>query len=230
MSYEYEDKLGEPSPTLAVRLSPRQARGERLVGTCLIAVFLIAVVAVVAYAYYQLPDSENDSRLVAIAWLAPLGIVALLAILLLWSAIRQGLALTVPMTIVEVDKQPISPGDSLVICVKQPGPLHLKSLRLNLIGSQQNVQRDDRPGEIEQRRAPSKSVLQANILDAGRAWIRGSGYRQWTCSFEVPGDVTPSGRVDSVTTSWTLELWGVGNFGLIGFFYQFPIKVSLRDS
>lgn len=65
MSHECEDRFGEPTPTLAFILSPRQARGERLVATCLLAACLMAVVAVVAYAFFQQPVSEYDSRLVS---------------------------------------------------------------------------------------------------------------------------------------------------------------------
>lgn len=226
MEIQPEDIEGDPTqPTLSVPLEPSQPRGNRIVGTCLLTVFMGGATAALVYAYYRTPIPDFDARLVAAAWIVPIGIFGLLAVLLFWSALRQILAVSVPMTLVEIDRHPVMPGDSVVVCVKQPGAARLKSIRVNVLGTQRTEQWDTTPGRTRLLRSTTNSFFQKNILDADGGWIRSGTYRQWLCPLEIPGDANPSGKSETVITSWTIELWGVGDLGLVGFFYQFPLKV-----
>ncbi len=207
MTSRVEDIVGDPSrPTFAVRLEC--GREHRLATTWVMAILMTVISSVVLYFCGNRPDSQYNDRLVLAAMLAPLAIFSLLALFLWWSAIRQTLARSVPACILEVDTQPVVQGTPVTLCLKQPGPAHLKSLRVNLLGTQQLRRQDRRIGKTGQLTAPEKSSFNQNVLDAPGGWIRDGCYRQWTCVFELPNSKAVSGKQDSITTTCWFEVWG----------------------
>ena len=215
-------------PTLPVQLEMPMTTGSRTIKTWLLGVFMSAITGAIVWGTVSEWDGSVWSAIGAATVVAIFG---LLAGLLLWSALRQSLALTVPVTIVEVSKQPVAPGDLVTLCVKQPGPVNLRSLRANLVGTQRTERRIEYTGETARHdRGPVKMTFHENILDAGAGRIDHGLSRQWTTKFPIPGEASESGKESSVISVWTIEVWGKTCFGLIGFYYPYPIKVRLPSS
>jgi hypothetical protein len=79
-------------------------------------------------------------------------------------AFKMFLALRLPETIVEVDSMPVRAGKPFRVTVRQPGPIRLQSLRLNLVGEQltrRDVWRNSRRRTDTDRRL----IHQDNVLD-----------------------------------------------------------------
>jgi hypothetical protein len=127
---EFTTSWDDPNElTLAVRLLSPMTRSGRLVGTYVLgAVFSALTYVTVVF--------ENPEGIPRFMWIGVIGVFGLLAALLVWSALMQTLSLTVPETILEVAKEVVEPGETIRVCVKQPGPVHLVSLRANLVGLQ----------------------------------------------------------------------------------------------
>ena len=145
-------------PTLDVRLSSPMTRRGRLVGTYLLGVLFSAI----TYVLVVIGSPEDIPRF---AWIGAIGVFGLLAALLVWSALMQTLSLTIPEMILEVEKEIVEPGETIRVCVKQPGPVYLTSLRANLIG-QQRMEHEHRDiGKHHTVRSPNRMLLHENFLD-----------------------------------------------------------------
>ncbi len=227
MSFHVTDiAIESVKPELPVKLETAITSGGRLVATWLLGIFMSSVTAALILFVVR---EWNEQRWTAIGLAAAAAVFGLLALLLLWSALQQSLSSTISVTSVEVSKQPVAPGDTVTLCVHQPGPVHLNSLRANLVGIQRIEQKTAGPdGKLRHERLPDKMTLHENILDAGGGRVRRGMCRQWMTTFVVPGNADDSGKEDSIVSNWTIEVWGKACFGLVGFLYQFPIKV--RDT
>jgi hypothetical protein len=213
-------------PELPVKLETAITRGGRLVGTWLLGIFMSAGTATLILFVVR---EWNEQRWTAIGLAAAAAVLGLLALLLLWSALQQSLSSTIAVTSVEVSKQPVAPGDTVTLCVHQPGPVYLNSLRANLVGIRRIERQTVAPdGTVRHERSPDKMTIHENILDAGGGRVPRGMCRQWMTTFVVPGNADDSGKEDSIVSEWTIEVWGKACFGLVGFLYQFPIKV--RDT
>ena len=147
-------------------------------------------------------------------------VVGLLLVIL---AIKMFLATRLPETIVEVDRMPIRTGKSFQVTVRQPGPIRLKSLRLNLMAEQLTRRQVWRNG---QRRTETDRLLihQVNILDLrhitilpGEEVVRQG---EATVPIEIPlADVEGEKQV-----VWRLEVWGRVR-GWVDFGYPFVLEV-----
>ena len=208
--------------TLDVNLEPRMARGNRIASTWLLGLLLAAITGVLAWVL----TLENGWE-IRLGMAVAAVIIGLLAALLLWSGLQQTLALSIPHTIVEIERQPVTAGETIRLCVKQPGPVRLRSLRANLVGLQRTEQKRAFADGARQTRSPDSMLCHQNLLDAGGGRIPAGQCRQWITTFEVPGEAPASGKEKAVVTNWTIEVWGKACFGMIGFHYQFPIKLRV---
>lgn len=205
-------------PTLAVRLSSPMTRGGRWVGTFILA----ALFGGLTYVFYAFPPPEEIAKII---WVAATGVFGLLAVLLIWSALMQTFALIVPETIFEVEKQIVQPGETIQFCVKQLGPVHLNSLRANLIGLQRTERKHRDPRKPGTDRAPDSMHYHENILDSDGAWLYPGQTQQWISQLTIPEDAIESGKAGSRVTKWSIEVWGRAFF-FVGFMRSFTIQVG----
>jgi hypothetical protein len=149
----------------------------------------------------------------------------LFGILVLWSFIRQVAAIGLAETIVEVSTEPLQPGEMFRICVIQPGPAKLKSLRANLVCLEErrhtvrNSQTKRTEARVEEKQISTENLVEATHLHvaAGDVWheIR---------EFTLPADTPVAGTKEGVSISWKVEVWGAG-YGLASFMHPFPVDV-----
>ncbi|OAI56598.1 hypothetical protein AYO49_03945 [Verrucomicrobiaceae bacterium SCGC AG-212-N21] len=147
-------------------------------------------------------------------------------LLLLWSFIRQLAASGMKETIVEMAREPLQPGEKEDICVIQPGPAKLKSLRANLVCMEErtrkvwNSEKKMHVDQREERLVSSENVLEATHLNvaAGDEWHE-------MREFRLPADAKVSETdAEGVRTFWKIEVWGTG-YALASFMHPFPVDV-----
>ena len=114
-------------------------------------------------------------------------------------------------------------------CVKQPGPIFLKSIRANLIC----IQRRERKLHTQKvgrshSRDPERILSQHNILDTDGGWLFPGQTRQWIALLTIPQDAQDSGKADSQVTQWRIEVWGRTHM-FVGFMRQYTLKVRQAD-
>lgn len=213
----------EDQPTLPVRLESPQTSGGRLAGTW----FFGLLLACITYGCVVLGQNHPEMFYAVIAAAVVIG---LLAALLVWSAIQQTLAfLLIPATTVEVEFESVAPGTTMRFCVKQPGPIFLKSIRANLIC----IQRRERKLHTQKvgrshSRDPKRILSQHNILDTDGGWLFPGQTRQWIALLNIPQDAQDSGKADSQVTQWRIEVWGRTHM-FVGFMRQYTLKVRQAD-
>jgi hypothetical protein len=146
-------------------------------------------------------------------------------LLVLWSLIRQLAAAGLRETIVEVSTQPLQPGHSARICVIQPGPARLKSLRANLVCLEQRTQAvyNSQTKRHESRRT-EKIRSTENLLEASHLRIAAGDTWHEVRDFSLPADAPIAGTEGDVRTLWKIEVWGAG-YLLASFMHPFPVDV-----
>jgi hypothetical protein len=148
-------------------------------------------------------------------------VVGLLLVIL---AIKMFLATRLPETIVEVDRMPIRAGKSFQVTVRQPGPIRLKSLRLNLMAEQLTRRQVWRNG---QRRTETDRLLihQVNILDLRDITILPGEEVVRQGEATVPKELQLADVEGEKQVVWRLEVWGRVR-GWVDFGHPFVIEVS----
>ena len=206
-----------------VRLDESTSSRSRLVGTWIFGLLLGGV----AYGCIVLGQHNPEMYYSCIAAAVVIG---LLAALLLWSAIQQTLSiLLIPATVVEVERETIGPGDSMRFCVKQPGPIFLKSLRANLVCSQRRERKTySATRGRHHARDPERLVHHENLIDTDGGWLFPGQTRQWIASLMIPEHSPESGKDNSIVTVWRIEVWGRTHV-FLGFMRQFTLGVRRND-
>src|SRR5688572_2709543 len=95
-----------------------------------------AFLAVLGGVILMLAMRGDASRAGQTEWLVYVvgGGFSLVGLVVVILGIKMFLATRLPETIVEVDRLPARAGDAFQVTVRQPGPIRLRSLRLNLVG------------------------------------------------------------------------------------------------
>jgi hypothetical protein len=207
------------SSYLPVRLTRETPFKSQLGCTAGIAAVLLAMATL---AWFAAKSEGKGSHWVGYVVCVGFGFFGLL---LLFSFVRQLAAAGLKETIVEVSREPLQPGETAKICLIQPGPAKLKSLRANLVclearsKSVWNAEKKIHEHHREERLVSSENVLEATHLNvaAGDTWheIR---------EFSLPADAKAVGTVDGVTTTWKIEVWGTG-YILASFMHPFLVDV-----
>jgi hypothetical protein len=207
------------SSYLPVRLTRETPFKSQLGCTFAIAVVTLAVGALAWFA----AGTEGKGT----AWVGYVvgGAFGLVGLIVLWTFVRQFAAIGLKETIVEISREPLQPGETASICLIQPGPAKLKSLRANLVCMESrsksvwNSEKKVHEQHREERLASSEKVLEATHLNvaAGDAWHE-------IATFSLPADAKAVGTVDGVTTTWKIEVWGTGYF-LASFMHPFRVDV-----
>ncbi|HVE73044.1 MAG TPA: hypothetical protein VNI54_16880 [Thermoanaerobaculia bacterium] len=118
-----------------------------------------------------------------------------IAALLLLAGFHQTMALRTPETVVEIDREAITPGQPVTLRVMQPGNASFESLRVNLVGEEQ----------IRQRKTWNRSVFETlHFFDSGRF----DGALDRTIVVDVPRHLEPTSSELRRRVRWTLEVWG----------------------
>ena len=148
---------------------------------------------------------------------------SLVGLVMVILGIKMFLATRLPETIVEVDRMPVRAGDPFQVTVRQPGPIRLKSFRLNLVGEQLTKREVWRHG---QRRTDTdrRLIHQNNVLDLRDITILPGEEVVRQGETRVPADVSLADIEGEKHVVWRLEVWGrVG--GWVDFGHPFVIEV-----
>jgi hypothetical protein len=139
-------------------------------------------------------------------------------------AIKMFLATRLPETIVEVDRMPVRAGKPFQVTVRQPGPIRLKSLRLNLMGEQLTSRQVWRNG---QRRTETDRLLihQVNVLDLKDLTILPGEEIARQGEATVPKEIQLADVEGEKRVVWRLEVWGRVR-GWVDYGHPFVIEVS----
>ena len=137
--------------------------------------------------------------------------------------IKMSLASRVPETIVEVDRLARA-GEPFRVTVRQPGPVRLQSLRLNLVGEQlttREVWRDGKRRTDTDRRI----IHQANVLEVRDITILSGEEAARQGDATVPANVRLADIEGGKQVVWRLEVWGRVR-GWVDFGHPFVIDVN----
>lgn len=201
----------------AVRLarespSARQAGGATTIGVVLTLVggVMLYLVRTVAGANEWLPTVVGSA-------------FSLVGVLMLIFGIKLFLMTRLPETIVEVDRLPVRGGQPFRVTVRQPGPIRLRSLRLNLVGEQitkREVWRKGRRRTDTDRRL----IHQDNVLDVTDITVGNGEVITREGEATVPAQVDMADVDGRKTVVWRLEVWGRVR-GWVNFGHPFVIDV-----
>jgi hypothetical protein len=146
-------------------------------------------------------------------------------VLLAFSFIRQLGAIGLKETIVELSDEPLQPGKPARICVIQPGPAKLKSLRVNILSFEQRrfTVRDSESGRDEGRIA-EKLLDTTNLVDARHINVSHGDAWHEIHEFTLPADAREAGTRGNITTTWRIEVWCTGYF-LASLMHPFLVDV-----
>ncbi|HVT04393.1 MAG TPA: hypothetical protein VHL58_13575 [Thermoanaerobaculia bacterium] len=189
------DDALRPGVHLRYALSVPGERGYRIGCTLAIGILLAAV----AIPILILTTREADGRLVGYAAGGGFGAVALL---LLYSAIYQTLALATPKTIVETDSVVLTRGAEARFYFLQPGPAVFESLRANLVGEESWW-----TGHGDRRSRNVRQLGTFNFLDTGPFEVQAAEPYEHMITFSVPDDL-PHASGDDHQVTWCIEVWG----------------------
>jgi hypothetical protein len=138
--------------------------------------------------------------------------------------IKMFLATRVPETIVEVDRMPVRAGELFRVTVRQPGPVRLESLRVNLVGEQLTSREVWREGK-RRTDIDRRVIHQDNILDVGNITILSGEEIAREGNATVPVVVTLAEIEGVKGVVWRLEVWGRVR-GWADFGHPFVVQVS----
>ena len=107
--------------------------------------------------------------------------------------------------------------------IRQPGPVALRSLRANLVGSEHKSRMVRVEDETKWVRSPDTLLMHKNFFDVRDVRIMAGEESRWLAELPIPEGLA-SGKDGSVTTSCKIEVWGRVRF-YPGFMHSFPIRV-----
>ena len=155
---------------------------------------------------------------------------ALVGLVMVVLGLKMFLMARVPETIVEVDRMPAHAGESFHVTVRQPGPIRLKSLRVNLVCEQTTTRQVWRRGKRETDR-DRRLIHQTNVLDRGEAAAGPGEHVVGQATVTIPADVQLADIEGRKEVTWRLEVWGRVR-GWTGFGHPYvilPKVVAERD-
>ena len=160
------------------------------------------------------------------AWLFDVvgGGFLLVGLVMLILGIKMALLSRLPETIVEVDRRSVRAGQPFHITVRQPGPIRLKSLRVNLVAEQltrRDVWRNGKRRTHKDRRL----IHQNNVLDVRNITILPGEEVARHAEATVPAELTLADIEGEKRIVWRLEVWGRVR-GWVDFGHPFVIEVS----
>jgi len=140
--------------------------------------------------------------------------------------IKMVLMTRIPETVAEVDNMPVHLGESFQLTIRQPGPIRLKSLRVNLVCEQTTTREVQRAGETKTD-TDRRIIHQTNVLDLKET---GAGHGEQViahATVNVPAGVRLADIEGRKEITWRLEVWGRVR-GWVGFGHPYVIQVLNR--
>lgn len=133
---------------------------------------------------------------------------ALVGLFLVYSGIHQRLAMRSKETIFEIDDLPLERGRTRAGLVIQEGPVHLQSLRVNLVCLETTTKIVRRKGRDETDRT-LQQIWDTNVLDLGAMEIHEGERLQWEVELAVPANAKVTGKHGEwKSVEWRVEVWG----------------------
>jgi hypothetical protein len=159
------------------------------------------------------------------AWLVQVvgGGFLLVGLLMLIFGIKMFLSTRLPQTIVEMESGPVRAGKPFQVIVRQPGPIRLESLRLNLVGEQITKHEVWRNGR-RRRNTDRRLIHQNNVLDLRDISVARGEELFRSGEATVPAKVGLADIEGQATVVWRLEVWGRVR-GWVNFGHPFVIEV-----
>ena len=150
----------------------------------------------------------------------------LVGLLLVFLGIKMLLMMRLPETILEVDRMPVHVGEPFRLTVRQPGPIRLASLRVNLMCEQTTTREVRRAGRTRRDR-DRRLIHQVNVLDLRDVAAGRGQHVVGHATVTVPADVRPADIEGHKAVVWRLEVWGRVR-GWADFGHPFVIQVLDR--
>lgn len=147
-------------------------------------------------------------------------------LLLVYSGIHRFLAMATPETIVSMAEPTLRRGARVEFLIRQPGPVELESLRVNLVGEERWAKYVHRGGRRETS-WQTKHLGTFNFLDHGAMDVASEGL-EVVSALEVPRDIERSHGErgdDRRSVSWKIEVWGNVR-RRADFMHAFPVTVE----
>jgi hypothetical protein len=184
-----------------------------------IGVFLTIVGSIITFAMRSNADQASKNEWVVYAVGGGFAVVGLVMISL---GIKMALMIRLPETIVEVNKNPVRKGESFQMTIRQPGPMHLKSLRVNFVAEQ--ITTFKRKGQ-KHSNTDRRLIHEHNVLDMRDVTIAAGEEMTRHADITVPADVNVVDIEGKRTVVWRLEVWGRVR-GWVDFGHPFVIDVA----
>lgn len=163
---------------------------------------VIGIVVVTLMRGQEARAGENEWVVYAVG--GGFGLVGLLLVVL---GIKMLLMTRIAETIVEVDRMPVHAGESFQVTVRQPGPVRMKSLRVNLVCMQTTTREVRRAGKTTTDR-DQRLIQQTNVLDL-RDKTAGHGEQVvGHATVNVPADIRLADIAGHKEIVWRVEVWG----------------------
>jgi hypothetical protein len=200
-----------------IRLKREMSVAGQAGGATAIGLFLAAVGIVIVMFLQRDESSAGQNNWVLYAVGIGFSLVGLLVAIL---GIKMFLMMRTPETILEVDRMPVHAGQPFQLTVRQPGPVRLKSLRVNLVCEQTTFQ----PGK-KRRNRDRRIIHQANVVNLGEATMGHGEQVLGQAIVTVPADVRYADIVGRREIVWRLEVWGrVRGWADFGHWYAIQVQ------
>lgn len=208
-----------PPAYLPVRLKRETPFTSQLGCTALLAVVLLG------FGYFcWLAGSNPEEKNNWVAKVVGSGF-GFFGVLLVFSFIRQVGAIGLKETIIELSEEPLQPGKPAKICVIQPGPAKLKSLRVNILSfEQRHFTVPDSESSRHQNRTEEKLLATTNLVDAKHINVSHGDTWHEMHEFTLPADAQVAGTRGNITTLWRIEVWCTG-YLLASLMHPFRVDV-----
>jgi hypothetical protein len=211
----------EPSMGESIRLH----RETSIAGQAGCATLLGSILALmgIAAAIVMWNDSQGTGKNGWVLYVVGFGF-GFVGLLVAGLGIKMFLMTRIPETIVEVETVPVHAGQSFQLTVRQPGPIRLKSLRVNLVCEQITSRRTERAGGPRTNK-DRRIIHQANVLDLGESAAGPGEQIVGHATVSVPADVRYADIEGQKAIVWRLEVWGRVR-GWADFGHPYIIEVS----
>jgi hypothetical protein len=192
----------------------RQAGGAAALGIC-----LLALGGVMLYVLRQQSDPATTDWLVSTVGTA----FSLVGVMTLALALKMLIAARTPETRVEVDRLPVAAGATFLVTMRQPGPVRLYSLRLNLTAEQVTTRVVYRRGRRDRDR-DRRLIYQHNLIDTGPLVIARGEELIRQAEATMPASLRLADVEGDKAVVWRLEVWGKVQRG-VDFGHPFVLDV-----
>jgi hypothetical protein len=192
----------------------RQAGGAAALG-----IGLLSLGGAMLYVLRQQGAAASTDWLVATVGAGFLLVGALTSVL----ALKMLLAARTPETRVEVDRLPIAAGATFLVTVRQPGPVRLYWLRLNLTAEQVTTRVVYRRGRRDRDR-DRRLIYQHNLIDTGPLVIARGEELIRQAEATMPASLRLADVEGDKAVVWRLEVWGKVQRG-VDFGHPFVLDV-----